>query len=64
MRLENPARTRSRNIAPADINQRMASAMAQTRIDITLVDSLRRILESPNPQAETLRNLIRRVVNG
>jgi len=32
--------------------------------DADLVDSLLRILESPNPQAERVRQLIKEVANG
>jgi hypothetical protein len=32
--------------------------------DADLIDGLRRILESPNPQAEKLRQLIKVIVNG
>ena len=34
------------------------------KADADLIDSLKRILKSPNPQAERLRQLIKEIVNG
>jgi hypothetical protein len=45
----------------AKVNRLAASRHQQ---DVDLIDSLRRILESPNPQAERLRQLIKEIVNG
>jgi hypothetical protein len=63
VQLDNPAQIRNR-VSGRDVTQRISNAMASNRIDLGLIDSLRRVLESPNPQAQRLRELIKEVANG
>jgi hypothetical protein len=45
----------------ARLNRALAS---QNKADTDLIDSLRRVLESRNPQAQRLRELIKEISNG
>jgi hypothetical protein len=76
MLLSNPKQQRTLAEIVADLPD-AAKAEAATRIarvnrliagrhrqELDLIDSLRRILESPNPQAQRLRQLIKEVANG
>jgi hypothetical protein len=64
VQLDNPARLRNRAVPGSNVTQRIANAMASNRVDLGLIDSLRRVLQSPNPQAQQLRELIKEIVNG
>jgi hypothetical protein len=73
MQLENPELSRRMSDLVADHNRadiagrlaRLNRALAsQNKADTDLIDTLRRILQSPNPQAERLRELLKGIVNG
>ena len=71
MQLENPKLSAIISSLPNDVRVEAARRLAalnrtmasQVKADNDLIDNLRRILQSPNPQAQKLRELIKEVVN-
>ena len=71
MQLENPKLATLISSLPNDVRVEAARRLAilnrtlasQVKADHDLIDGLRRILQSPNPQAQKLRELIKEVVN-
>jgi hypothetical protein len=69
MQLENPRLTAVIASLPPDIQAEAARRLArlnrtlalQNKAEAELIDTLRRVLQSPNPQAEQLRQLLKEV---